>query len=616
MNSLVKRIGYFLLVSLVSLAIFGSPSSAEENPFSIISANESVTMTVTADPKGMKVATLKPGTRVKLVRQEESWSKIEYNGRLGWVRQDVLKPFTEDLLPIYSSYYKLLDTTEHVVYALVADFTQDGIEDLFMIVDSNPTKGQYIEMIYSGDTVIYQKHLKYGLSVLKDSTDYYLFHHSQKNTDKSYKLSELNKQAQIDYLEVSEGKSSYEIGVNHYLMSYYIVQAGNGKVHEQTFTHEQAASKDAYGSDKVNEYGENIYLENYSLSSNGQTKTLLEKDYKELFALYEKSKGAKIIYRDDGNSAALSDKFTFDLKRAKEELLRLATDITVQKPVDVLDSELNLLKLKLAQSVVLEMPYENGISRNALTLVKNVENGITNGLAGYEASYFTKAKLEFPIDGMAYTERTPIDQVIYDFYGTTVNADEFNALASIENRYLDKDYYQYPLEEAEKSNTYIYRQLQSVEQLESGYDVLEFVDYEMPVDIAVSESNENALIAGEKVNKGYVVLKRLPFKSETKWIYVDTVSHIDLMNEKHYATYENTLSVVQRFVAEQQIVEPNDEEVRAEEMVVASAAVDGNRKQVEVQDTKVPWGVLAAMFLLASSVFGGAYYVYRRKIEQ
>ncbi len=616
MNSLVKRIGYFLLVLLVSLAIFSNPSSAEESQFSIISANESVTMTVTADPNGMKIATLKPGTRVKLVRQEASWSKIEYNGRLGWVRQDTLKPFTQDLLPIYSSYYKLLDKTEHVIYALVADFTQDGIEDLYMIVDSTPTKGQYTEMIYSGDTVIYQKNLKHGLSVLKDANDYYLFHHSQKNTDKTYKLSELNGQAKIDYLDASEGKSSYEVGTNHYVMSYYIVQAGNGKVNEQIFTHEQAASKDAYGSDKVNEYGENIYLENYSLSSNGQTKVLLEKDYKELFALYEKSKGAKIIYRDDGNSAALSDKFAFNLKHAKEELLRLATDITEEKPIDVVDSELDTLKLKLAQSAVLEMPYENAVSRNALTLVKNVENGMTNGLAGYEASYFTKAKLEFPIDGMVYAERTPIDQVIYDFYGTTVNADEFNALASIENRYLDKDYYQYPLEEAETSDTYIYRQLQSVEQLESGYDVLQFIDYEMPVEIAVSESNENALIAGEKVHKGYVVLKRLPFKSGTKWIYVDTVSHLDLMNEKHYATYENALSVVQRFVAEQQLVEPTDEDVVAEEIVAASAAVDGNRKQVEVQDKKIPWGVLAAVFLLAGTVFGGAYYAYRRKIEQ
>lgn len=615
MNRLVKRIGCFLAVTLISLMMFGSPSSAEENAFSIISANESVTMTVTADPNGMKVATLKPGTRVKLVRQEANWSKIEYNGRLGWVRQDAIKPFMQDLLPIYSSYYKLLDETEDIIYALVADFTQDGIEDLYMIVDSNPTKGQYTEKIYSGDTIIYQKNVKHGLSVLKDATDYYLFHHSQKNTDKSYKLSELNEQATIDYAGQSEGKSSYEIDTNHYLMSYYIVQAGNGNVTEQTFTHEQVASKDVYGSSKANEYEENIYLEKYSLSSNGQSKILLEKDYKEQFAVYEKAKGAKIIYRDDGNSAALSDKFVFDLKRAKEELLRLATDITAQKSIDVPDVELEILKLKLAQSVVLEMPFENGISRNALTMVKNIEQGMKNGLAGYDAGYFTKAKLEFPIDGMDYVERTPIDQVIYDFYGTTVNADEFNALASVENRFLDKAYYQYPIEEQEKSDTYIYRQLQSVQELASGYDVLQFIDYEMPVELAVTESNENVLIAGKQVNKAYMVLKRLSFKSEVKWIYMDTVSQIDLMNDKQYATYENTLSVVQRYIAEQQLIEPTNDEV-VETITVASAATGEKRKIEEVQEAKFSWGVLAPIALLAGGALGGAYYFYRRKIKQ
>lgn len=598
-------------IFLLSMALFSNPSSAEENQFSIISADENVLMTVTADSNGMKVATLKPGTRVKVVREEASWTKIEYNGRLGWVRQDVIKPFTQDLLPIYSAYYKLLENTEHVIYALVADFTQDGIEDLYMIVDSNPTKGQYVEKIYSGETVIYQKSLKYGLSVLKDSTNYYLFHHSQKNTDKKYKLSSLNEQAITDYAETSEGKSSYEIATNHYLMSYYIVQAGNGSVKEQTFTHEQVASKEHTGSSKVNEYGENIYAENYSLSSDGQVKNLTEKDYKNLFSLYEKAKGAKIVYRDDGNSAGLSDKFAFDVKNAKKELLKLAAEVANDKAIDLPSSELNVLKVKLAQSVMLEMPYENGIARNALTMMKNVENGIENGLAGYEGSYFTAATIEFPIDGMQYVERTPIDEVIADFYGATINRDEFNALASAENRYLDDDYYQYPSEE-QKQDTYIYRQLQSVHQLES-YDVLQFIDYEMPNDIAVSELNENELIAGEQINKGYVVFKRLPFKSEVKWIYVDTVSHIDLMNEKQYQTYENTLPAVQRYVAEQQLIETLDEEI--EEDIPSASATNKSQVAEQAQEPQFSWGFLAVLTLLAGAVFGGAYYVYRKKID-
>ena len=228
------------------------------------------------------------------------------------------------------------------------------------------------------------------------------------------------------------------------------------------------------------------------------------------------------------------------------------------------------LKLKLAQSVILEMPYEKAIQRNATTMVKNVENGIRYGLPGYDASYFTRGNVEFPLDGMEYIDRAPIDTVIYDFYGTKVNADEFNNLASIENRFLDTDVYQYPVEEQATPETYTYRQLQGIEQLETGYDVLQFTDYEMPVDVIVSESNENALIAGEKVQEGYVVFKRLPFKSGVKWVYVDTVSNLLQMNEDQFKTYENTLAVVQKFIGEQQIGESEEDE----ELIVASAKAD------------------------------------------
>lgn len=229
---------------------FAGDVGAEEVKFAIISAEQGTNMTATANPDGMKVAVLKQGGRVKLIRQEDSWSKVEYNGRVGWVRNEAITPFAEDLLSIYSIYYKLLEGTENLVYALVNDFTQDGIEDLYIIVDADPSKGQYIEKIYSGNSVIYQKNLKHGLTVLKDTTDYYLFHHAQTNSEKKLKLSELNDQAKTDYYEASEGESSYEIVANTYMHTYFVVQSSNGKLSELTFTHEQVTSKDFYGGEK------------------------------------------------------------------------------------------------------------------------------------------------------------------------------------------------------------------------------------------------------------------------------------------------------------------------------------------------------------------------------
>lgn len=593
----------------MSVMTIPTVASAEEQPLSIIVADENVTMTATADSNGMKVATLKPGTRVKLMRQEASWSKIEYNGRLGWVRNDVVQPFTHDLLPTYSKYYELLESTEHIIYALVADFTQDGIEELYIVSDSNPSKGQYIETIYSGGTVIYQKNMKHGLSVLKDSTDYYLFHHTQTNSEKKFKLADLNEQAMTDYYEVSNGKASYEILANTYLKSYYVVQPGNGKVAEQTITHEQIASKDFYGSPNKNDYDESIYMENYSLSRNGQSEKLMEKEFDELFAKFNAAKGAKIIYQDDYKSASLSNKYSFDLNRAKKELLTLAETVAPSKVLDVVGEELEPLKLKLAQSVVLEMPYEKAVSRNAATLVKNVENGIETGLPGYEDGYFPTAEVDNALSDMKYVERKPIEQVITDYYGMTVDEEEFNALASGENRLLAEDYYQYPVQEQVDSESYTYRQLLGIEQLENGYDAVQFADYLMPNEVIVSDSNENTLIAGEKLQEGYVLFKRLPLKSGVKWVYIDTVSHIQDMNTEQYKTYENTLPLVQKYIGEQQVLHTEQEEP----LVVAASNNNAQKESTAQPEPTISWALLSLGIVLFFGAAAGSYYVYRKK---
>ena len=607
----------FMLLIIVLISVIGFSENVvaeEEEKLAIIAADQGVNMTATANPDGMKVAVLKQGTRVKLIREEDSWSKVEYNGRLGWVRNEFIQPFAEDLLPVYSVYYKLLEETDYIVYALVNDFTQDGIEDLYIVIDSNPSSGQYIEKIYSGNTVIYQKNFKHGLSVLKDTTDYYLFHYTQTNSEKKFKLSEMNDQAKVDYYEASNGKDSYEVIANTYLKTYFIVQSSNGKLTELTLNHEQVTSKDYYGGEKKNEYDETVYLEKFHLSNGGKTEKVSEKEYKELFTKYEKAKGAKIIYSDDYKSASLSDKFTFDLNRARNELLNLASAVSLKKD-EMLSEEREALKMKLAQSVFLEMPYEKAVSRNAYTMVKNVEEGLKSGLPGYGTGHSTKESEESLQENIHSIDRSQIDSIIQDFYGTTINTEEFNALASAEGRILNEKVYQFPIEgDGEAPNTYVYRQLLSAEQLENDYDVLGFADYQMPIDVAVTESNENALIAGEQIQKGYVVFKRLPYKSGMKWVYIDTISNIDLYDPKKYQVYENSLPLLQGVIAEQQLAEENEHD-RKEEPLVASAATKGVNAEMAKGETAVSPSMMLIILALIFSVFGGAYSFYNRKIK-
>ncbi|ATP39040.1 hypothetical protein CSE16_02810 [Solibacillus sp. R5-41] len=608
----MKKLVILVLAVILVGVSFVPRTLAEEIKYYTVVPEDGTVMTASADANGMKIMTLKQGTRVSLVRQEESWTKIDYNGRLGWVKSEALKPFDHDLLPIYSTYYKQLDKAQDLIYAFVADFTQDGIEDLYIVSDSNPSKGQYTATIYSGETIIYQKNLKYGLTVLKNSTDHYLFHHAQKNTEKKYPLADLNDQAKTDYYEVSGGKNSFEIATNTYLNSYYIVQSGNKQIEELTLTHEQIVSKDYFGGKSTNDFGETIYQDKYSLSREGKTTTLLEKEFDELFAYYEKVKGAKIIYSDDYQSASLTTDFSYKVERTKQEILDLALNVlSDKKQIDGI-AGLDELKLKLAQSLQLEIPYGQAIQRNAATYVKNLEKGIINGLPGYDRSYFAKSDVEFVQEGMHYFERAPIDAVIYDFYGVKINTEEFNNLASIDFRYLDEQTYEFPVEgPGEQLKTYNYRQLIGIESFDPGYDALQFVDYEMPIDIAVSEMNENVLIAGEKVNEGYVLLKRLPFKSGIKWVYIDTVEQIEGLNVDQYKPYENSLDLVQKFVAEQQVTSGE------QEPLVVEAATRNTRdvepRQAKPQGPSILWGLLSAGMVILIGAASASYYIYRKK---
>ncbi|MEG0473075.1 MAG: hypothetical protein RR588_12145 [Solibacillus sp.] len=607
-----------LMVALILCSISFVPQSlAEEIEYYTVVPDDGTIMTASADANGMKIMPLKQGTRVAFVRQEGDWTKIDVKGRLGWVKNEALKPFDQDLLPIYGAYYKQLDQVGDLVYALVADFTQDGIEDLYVVSDSNPMKGQYVATIYSGKKIIYQKNLKHGLSVLKNSTDHILFHHAQKNAEKKYKLADLNDQAITDYYEASGGKESFEIATNSYLNTYYIVQSGNKQVTELTLTHEQIASKDYYGGKITNEHGETIYQDTYSISRDGKTTTLLETEFDELFAHYEKARSAKIIYRDDYQSASLANDFSYKVDRTKQELLDLAANVMEDKKQIEEIAGLDELKVKLAQSFLLEMPYDQAIQRNAATYMKRVEKGIINGLAGYDGRHFAKSDVEFAQEGTHYFQRAPIEAVIHDFYGVKINTEEFNQLASVDFRYLDEGTYEFPVEKEpeEQPKTYTYRQLVGIESVETGYDAMQFADYEMPIELAVSESNENMLIAGEKVNEGYVLLKRLPFKSGMKWVYIDTVEHIEGLNVDQYKTYENSLDLVQKFVAEQQVASGQQKEPLIVEAATENAHDTERAVGDEQQGPSIIGGLLAAGMVLLIGAASASYYIHRKKRE-
>ncbi|MER1957471.1 MAG: SH3 domain-containing protein [Solibacillus sp.] len=580
----------------------------EEGQQYIVVADAGISMTASADEKGMVVSKLTKGTRVSFVRQQDNWVKVDYKGRLGWLPSDTIAPFTKELLPVYASYYKQLAKMDHVIYALIADFTQDGIEELYVVRDTDPIKGQYEEYIYSGDQLIYQKNNTNALTILKSGENYYLYHHAQMNKEKKFKLNQLNNQAKTDYFEVSEGKTDHEITTNSYLKSYYILSAGDSHVKEQTFSYEQIASMDYYGAEKKNDYEESIYLEKYAVSKEGKTTILTQQEYTAQLAIFDKSKVVKVIYDDHYKAASLNERFTYDNERSKKELIEMAAKIMPEKQLNLEAQELDALQQMLAQSVHLELPYSGNVARNMLSYFQAVQRGLESGMPGTDSIQLNTTK---NAQDVTY-DRAAIDQLIYNFYGVQMKPDEFNRSGN-DLGYLmtNEEYTAYIMEETKK-NANLYRQMLAVETIDSGYVAIHYQDYEMPENLTISEANESLIIAGETLEKGYVLLKRLPFKEGVRFVYIDTVDALTYLNTNQFSVYENSLDVLQKLSVEQKTNAVADTEL--EEIVESTNLTVANAQEPTNDESPTfSWLGWIGAGALVTTVFAAAFYVYRKK---
>lgn len=605
----MKKLFGMLLAILIIIHFAPIQTQADNVSYYTIVPEVGVSMTATADVQGMTVAKLKQGARVGMVLQQDGWTKIDYNGRLGWVKNEFIKPFMTDVKPIYSSYYKQLHTTENLVYALVYDFTQDGVEDLYIVTDADTSKGEYVEQIFSGEELVYKKTLQDGLMIVRDATEYYIKHYSAINRDSTFALGDLNNQAKTDYYEGSGGKEDYKIQTSSYFNTIHIVKSANGGVQELTFSAEEVASKNYYGSDNVNQYNESIYANHYLLSNNGKKKSLTYKDFQQAIAPYERAKVVMDIYSDDYRSAVLTNRYAFQVERVVQQLFELAkkspnASIVGETLVEYDQQEVAMLRQRLAQSAVLEIPLSAEEERNFLTYFKKVEQGIVTSIPYVDPELFTRTTTLENERGQKYYDRTPIDQVLYDFYGVKINDDQFKAASTIDGPQVDEAYYASAFTEPEQQQTYLYRQLQNIIKLDNDYIALQFADYEMPWDVLADEIDESVLIAGDNTGAGYVILKRLPFKKGTQWVYIDTIDTIEGISLVRYQEYANNLYAIQQLAAEQKVPEVESVEDAPIEVVQLASEPE--------ESTGSIWPFLLAM-VLSYGIYAAGYTWYRKK---
>ncbi|MEK4228388.1 hypothetical protein [Solibacillus sp. FSL H8-0538] len=607
----MKYIFSIVMAAVLSVYVLPSTSQANATPYYIVTPEVGVTMTATADAAGMTVAKLKQGARVEPIAQENGWTKVLYHNRLGWVKSDFIKPFTIDLTRSYSTYYKQLSETANIVYALVHDFTQDGVEELYVVTDSDTSKGEYVETVYSGPDVIYKKTLTDGLTIVRNTNDYYVKHDTRTKRGSAYPLSKLNDQAKTDYYVISGGNEKYEVPTNSYFNSLFVLQSGSGAVSERTYLIEEVVSKEYFGGQQKNAYNETIYAMHYSMTENGKKKSVTNKDFEMEISPYVNAKAVMEIYKDDDQSATLSNSYSFHVENVQQQLLALAEKSTgtqqelVKSYAGWDEEELVTLQQKLAQSLILEIPFRFEMERNLVSYFSNVEIGIARGLPYYDPVFFTRSRTGEDERGYTYYDRAPIDQVIYDFYGVKMDTATFNAQAGENGPSVDDFQYISLFSETQPGETYPYRQLIDIKELENDYVAMQFDDYSVPWDIIIDHTNESALIAGTYDKSGSVIFKRLPFEQGTKWVYIDTVESLNEVNIEQYKHYVNNLHVIQELSAEQKVNEVAVTPAQTTEQPLLAPVEDRAESSIGI------WLIFATLiFALAS---GGALFWFKRK---
>ncbi|MER1984413.1 MAG: SH3 domain-containing protein [Solibacillus sp.] len=552
-----------LLLLLAPLPVVAAAS------FFYVVAPDGVELTTTASMDGKVLANLPQGMKLTVVAEEEEWTRIDFNGRLGWVPSASVKPFTENLWPVYAQHYATIEQTEHVVYALIADFTRDGVEDLYIVTDEDTAAGNYTESIYRGREVIYQKSLTDGLMILQDGLQYFIRHDATINSEAAFSLMALNDQAKADYYDASAGDESYKIKINSYVQTIHILQPALDAAAEKTFISEEITSKDYSGAELVNAYNESVYLQRRAERVNGAEQELTDAEYNALFAPYNKAKTVAKIYDDNYKSAALSTKFSFNKQRVLDELIALAEAYQTVAETELSDAELQTLREKLAQSVVLELPFSEG-ERLPQMFVKNMLQLMAQQTARSGEVSFDQELVMANIRafyGVKPEEQLEIADVklVDEQYVTNVSAPELNS----------------------------YRQLTNVQKLTKDFVAVQFTEYELPQTIIVTES-EKELIAGNVTQEGYVIFKRVA----DEWLYIDTVKVVEGLNMLRYEDYANQLMAKE--------VAPVEKALNAEV----------EEEPLPVEEKKQP--VAASLFILIFALIlsfglGYAFYAYKYK---
>ncbi|MER2192448.1 MAG: SH3 domain-containing protein [Solibacillus sp.] len=125
----MKKIIIFTLSILFGFSLLWPASSQAASKIYVITPEEGANLTMEPKENSPILKKFKQGDRVEEVKQEEDWLQVRYEGELGYVDAEHVKPLELDLLAAYKHYATILGEYyfyDPAYYTLLHDFTFPG----------------------------------------------------------------------------------------------------------------------------------------------------------------------------------------------------------------------------------------------------------------------------------------------------------------------------------------------------------------------------------------------------------------------------------------------------------------------------------------------------------
>lgn len=521
---------------------------------------------------------LKQGSKVKMLDEKGDWMKVDYLGKTGWIHKDYLSPFTADIASVYAAYIDILSTTYNPIKVIFYDFTQDGIEELYILENLGEGSPNYVQKIFSGKEIIYESSGEFSIDIYSDRYNYFIVESGYISRGESRELSYFGSKAnEISPDFIYDGL----VSTNEYNYHHSIIRPGNNKLIVDTLGMLEIEAGD-------------ILVQEYTKNDTSITK----EQYESVEQIYANTTNHESIYIYDVGYAYLNPSHTnTNVQDIVAQIESAYNSIyTPQKSIEGLtEQEVGYFQNKVNQLIGLSIPFSEVEERNTNTFLSKWEHAMLMGKLGVPQEKFTYSQPENTY--LFRYDRQPIEKFIYDFYGMKLRNDEFisNNIGE-ENTSLNDEYFVCLCDGLGSGGGELFHELTAVTPIDQDYIAVAYNRYDVPIKTSIASENLEGLAAANLLGTEYAIFKKIASKEGLYYPYIDTVDSIESVDYKKYNGYVEELDVYKEYISGQEDL----------------AANETSQKETNIHSQKllIVGGIVAVVLALVGTV---VYFSRRKK---